>query len=187
MKWILLGWQFKPKRIFFQKKSPIFWGPEHVLRDFGGWRGKITNSFSVHGKDEEGLQGLVGELTGAISKIDGDVNKLQGEERNSVMWESLKDIGRLGSKGWADYFGISSWHNCEFNEADYRCGKPIWVSNNGSSGFEFKNLVILADTRLGDGIETWVTLDEKDMARLECNPKLLTFASLAMGRRRWRW
>ena len=39
----------------------------------------------MHGKDEEGLQGLVGELTGAISKIDGDVNKLQGEQRNSVM------------------------------------------------------------------------------------------------------
>ena len=40
------------------------------------------------------------------------------------------------------------------------------------------NLVILADTRLGDGIEAWLTLDEQDMARLECNPELLTFASL---------
>ena len=40
------------------------------------------------------------------------------------------------------------------------------------------NLVILANTRLGDGIEAWVTLDEQEMARLECNPELLTFASL---------
>ena len=40
------------------------------------------------------------------------------------------------------------------------------------------NLVILADTRLGDGIEAWLTLDEQDMARLEFNPKLLTLASL---------
>ena len=57
-------------------------------------------------------------------------------------------------------------------------GKPIWVSSIGTSDSVFSNLIILNDTRLGDGIEAWVTIDEQDMARLECNPELLTFASL---------
>ena len=72
------------------------------------------------GKDDVGLQGLVGELRGAITKIDGDfVRKLRGEERNSVMYESLKELGGLGSKDEADYFGFSSWCNFGFYEADF--------------------------------------------------------------------
>ena len=38
------------------------------------------------------------------------------------------------------------------------------------------NLVILAATQLGDGIEAWVTLDD---------PELLTFTSLVNGKRRY--
>jgi len=108
--------------------------------------------------DQVGLQGLVGEIRGAISRIDCDfVQKLQGHEeiRNSVMCESLKEIGEVGSKDEVYYFGFSSWCN-----------------------LGFLNLTILVDTQLGDGIEAWVTLDEQDMARLVCNSELLTFASL---------
>ena len=94
------------------------------------------------------------------------------------MYESLKEIGGLGSIEEADYFGFSSWCNFGFYEADFGWGKPIWVSSIGSSGSMFMNLVILPDTRFGDRIEAWVTLDEQDMARLEFNPELLTFASL---------
>lgn len=39
----------------------------------------------------------------------------------------------------------------------------------------FMNLVILVETRLGDGIEAWVSLDEHDMALLECTPKFIDF------------
>lgn len=42
----------------------------------------------------------------------------------------------------------------------------------------FMNLIILVDTRLGDGIEAWVTLDEEDMTHLEANTELLTCATL---------
>ena len=51
-------------------------------------------------------------IRGAISKINGDfVKKLRGEKRNFVMYESLKEIGGLGSIEEADYFGFSSWYN----------------------------------------------------------------------------
>jgi shikimate O-hydroxycinnamoyltransferase len=74
--------------------------------------------------DQVGLQGLVGEIRGAISRIDGDfVQKLQGHEeiRNSVMCESLKEIGEVGSKDEVDCFGFSSWCNLGFYEADFGC------------------------------------------------------------------
>ncbi|KAG6648321.1 hypothetical protein CIPAW_07G138800 [Carya illinoinensis] len=113
--------------------------------------------------DEASLESLVGEL--------------RGEERNSVMCATLRGIGKLGSQDEADYFGFSSWCKFGFYEADFGWGKPIWVSSIGSSGTVLMNLIILVETRLGDGIEAWVTLDEPDMARLESNPELLTFAS----------
>ena len=124
---------------------------------------------------------MVGEIRGTILRIDDDfVQKLlQGEEmRNSVMHESLKEIREVGSKDGEDYFGLSSWCNLGFYEADFGWGKPIWISNIGSSDPVFLNLTILVDTQLGDGIEAWVTLDEQDTARFVCNPELLTFASL---------
>lgn len=93
------------------------------------------------------------------------------------MCATLRGIGKLGSQDEADYFGFSSWCKFGFYEADFGWGKPIWVSSIGSSGTVLMNLIILVETRLGDGIEAWVTLDEPDMARLESNPELLTFAS----------
>ncbi|KAL7207301.1 hypothetical protein ACSBR1_029293 [Camellia fascicularis] len=61
---------------------------------------------------------------------------------------------------------------------DFWLGKPIWVSGVGSTGSVFLNLIILMETRSGEGIEAWVTLDEQEMAILQCDMELLTFASL---------
>jgi shikimate O-hydroxycinnamoyltransferase len=60
-------------------------------------------------------------------------------------------------------------------------GKPIWVSSVGSSGHSedvFSNVVVLMDTRSGDGIEAWVLLDKEDMVVLGQDKELLAFASL---------
>ncbi|KAI4346942.1 hypothetical protein L6164_007805 [Bauhinia variegata] len=122
---------------------------------------------------------LVGELRKSISEIDEKfVERLQSNEGKSVMFKSLKRIGELGSKDEVDHFGFSSWCNLGFYELDFGWGKPIWVSSIGSNGAFFMNLIILVDTRFGDGIEAWVTLDEKDMAHLEANAELATYAIL---------
>ncbi|KAL9358241.1 hypothetical protein Peur_051494 [Populus x canadensis] len=56
---------------------------------------------------------------------------------------------------------LSSW--CKYGRYDAAFG---WV---------FTNLVILlVDTRLSDGIQAWVTLDEQEMAVLEANPGIPT-------------
>ncbi|CAL5418566.1 unnamed protein product [Camellia sinensis] len=95
-----------------------------------------------------------------ISKINNDfIKKLRGNERSNVIYKSLKMIEGPGSKDeGVDYFGFTSW--CKLG------------------GSVFLNLIILMETRSGDGIEAWVTLDEQEMAILEHDTELLTFASL---------
>ncbi|KAH7538143.1 hypothetical protein FEM48_Zijuj03G0167800 [Ziziphus jujuba var. spinosa] len=44
-------------------------------------------------------------------------------------------------------------------------------------GAAFRNLIIFVDTQWGDGIEAWVTLEEKLMFALENDPNFLAFAS----------
>ncbi|KAK7389916.1 hypothetical protein VNO78_25213 [Psophocarpus tetragonolobus] len=127
------------------------------------------------------LEELVGKLRSAISKVDDKfVEELRGDKGRSIMQESLRAIGEMGSKSEVDYCGFSSWCNFGFYEADFGWGKPTWVSGVGSidSVSVFMNLIILVDTRLGDGIEAWVTLDVKDMNHLEANPELLSCATL---------
>ncbi|KAK7349498.1 hypothetical protein VNO77_06914 [Canavalia gladiata] len=133
-----------------------------------------------HKSDHEiGLEELVTKLRDAISKVDSEfVEELQGDKGRSIMHEALKTIGETGSTNEVDYFGFTSWCNFGFYEADFGWGKPTWVTCVGSIGSVFFNFIILIDTRLGDGIEAWVTLDEDDMTHLEANPQLLTYATL---------
>ncbi|OWM70682.1 hypothetical protein CDL15_Pgr014355 [Punica granatum] len=42
----------------------------------------------------------------------------------------------------------------------------------------FLNWIFLVDTRSGDGIEAWVTMDEQDMALLQEDPELRAFANV---------
>lgn len=43
---------------------------------------------------------------------------------------------------------------------------------------EFKNMIVLTDTRDGDGVEASLTLNEEVMAIFESNEELLAYASL---------
>ncbi|KAB2617624.1 hypothetical protein D8674_013493 [Pyrus ussuriensis x Pyrus communis] len=61
-----------------------------------------------------------------------------------------------------------------FYEPDFGWGKPPWVT----SGTEFKNLIVLMDTRDGDGIEVSLNLKEEDLAIFESTKELLEYASL---------
>ncbi|XP_017981171.1 PREDICTED: vinorine synthase-like [Theobroma cacao] len=123
------------------------------------------------------LPDLVGRVREAISRVDGDFLKKLGDDKGkSLMCETLREIGDLVSKDGLDHFGFSSWCKFGFYEADFGWGKPVWVSSFGMENSVYMNLIILVDTRFGDGIEAWVTLDEQDMAILERDEELLRLA-----------
>ncbi|KAF5175708.1 vinorine synthase-like [Thalictrum thalictroides] len=61
-----------------------------------------------------------------------------------------------------------------FYETDFGWGNPVWAS---SASLATKNGILLMDTKCGKGIEAWVSLNEEDMSRFECDLDLLSFTS----------
>ena len=70
-------------------------------------------------------------------------------------------------------FFFSSWCRFPLYEADFGWGKPIWVSNRPKP----VEIVNLMDTKDGDGIEAWVSLDERDMLLFQNHPEVKAFTS----------
>ncbi|XP_074355825.1 limonoid 7-O-acetyltransferse-like [Apium graveolens] len=100
------------------------------------------------------LDGLVNEVRRGIHKINGDfVKKMRGDNGPAVMSKSLQEIGNFGSKTGVDYYGFTSWCKMGFYEADFGWGKPVWASSVGLNSEVFMNLIILMDTKCGEGIE----------------------------------
>ncbi|XVE56271.1 hypothetical protein DITRI_Ditri03aG0225100 [Diplodiscus trichospermus] len=125
------------------------------------------------------LQPLVALLRKSIMETSGEfIEQLKGEKGFQKVRECLAELGEVHSDGGADYFAFSSMCKLGIYEADFGWGKPMWVSPGGIDGLVFQNLVFLIETRNGDGIEAWVTLDEKDMEILLSNTQILSFASL---------
>ncbi|XP_047314467.1 BAHD acyltransferase At5g47980-like [Impatiens glandulifera] len=74
-----------------------------------------------------------------------------------------------------DIYRCSSWCRTPLYETDFGWGKPIWVS---SAGQDIRNVMILVDSKDGNGMEAWVTLDYKEMDVFEKNEELLEYGSL---------
>ncbi|KAG2683240.1 hypothetical protein I3760_10G023900 [Carya illinoinensis] len=136
------------------------------------------NSDSVEMEIE--LPGLVAALREAVEKINGDyLRSMQGDEAFLANCEYLTKAAAMvfRPKECQDYFRFTSWIKFGFNELDFGWGKPIWVGVLGGVGPEFRKLTIFNQVRSGNGIEAWVTLDEKEIDILENDPEFLAFAT----------
>lgn len=122
---------------------------------------------------------LVNQIRGSISKINDDyVKKLRSDHGPNLMRKTMKDIEDFGSSNHGvDYLGFTSWCKIGFYDIDFGFGKPVWVCPTSSTGNTvFMNLVVLMETKSGNGIEAWITLDKEEMQRFEENQHLLGFA-----------
>ncbi|KAK9117448.1 hypothetical protein Sjap_016395 [Stephania japonica] len=125
----------------------------------------------IESHDDAECCSLVGKIRGAIRGVDGEfVKKLESGDE----WY-LKHIkaGMIEQgRGGREQLSFSSW--CWlFYDADFGWGRPVWVS----PPLYLKNVVILMDTRDGEGIEAWVSLLDEDIVEFESDSELLPFAS----------
>ncbi|XP_065874655.1 BAHD acyltransferase At5g47980-like [Euphorbia lathyris] len=97
------------------------------------------------------------------------------KELCSLVVESSKTLRACYDDDEEGYF-CSSWCRFPFYEsADFGLGKPFWVTSVCSA---LKNMIIVMDTKGGDGIQAFITLGEDAMAMFELDQELLSFSSI---------
>ncbi|XP_019091453.1 PREDICTED: BAHD acyltransferase At5g47980-like [Camelina sativa] len=159
-----------------------------VLQILVNLRGKVNSlcdntignmlSLMILKKEEaktEKIQDVVGELRRAKEIF--SLNCKEMSKSSSKIFELLGEIGKVHGRGTeVDLWMSNSWCKLGMYEADFGWGKPVWVTGRGTSNF--KNLMLLIDTKDGEGIEAWITLTEEHMSLFECDQELLESASL---------
>ena len=120
------------------------------------------------------LHELVASLDNSIRNTLADCRKQQnGDDLASMMFNSFREVHEEHEKGETDICRFTSWCRFPLYEADFGWGKPIWVSGTPKP----VEMVCLNDTKDGDGIEAWVSLDEKDMLLFQNHPEVKAFTS----------
>ncbi|EOY09598.1 HXXXD-type acyl-transferase family protein [Theobroma cacao] len=116
-------------------------------------------------------------LREAYAKTESFLNVHRGDTRLQGISEYLKSLEEISKENPED-FCFSSWLNFGFGEADFGWGKPVWVGLVGEIGAMVRSSIVFqkADWNAG-GIETWITLREKEMEILENDPDFLQYAS----------
>ncbi|XP_050378766.1 vinorine synthase-like [Argentina anserina] len=106
------------------------------------------------------------------------LDTLCGEEGRRVFFEYLDQLleGMDSLDPTPEIYAFTSWVNI-LDEVDFGWGKPFWIGVMGKVGPAFRNLTVFVKTQRGNGIEAWVTMDEKQMSIMEKDPQFLAFAS----------
>ncbi|KAL7614063.1 hypothetical protein Lser_V15G07254 [Lactuca serriola] len=132
-------------------------------------------------KDSLSLETMIGHVKAGIAKVDSSyLEKFKGEQGSDYIVDGMKRLGGQMSSYDADYYSSSSMCNSGLYEADFGWGRPVWscYGNFNDNIPLYANIIILMDTRKGDGVEAWVTLGQEEMDILENDPDLLLYASV---------
>ena len=120
------------------------------------------------------LNELVGSLNDSIRNTLADCMKPKnGDDLVSMMIDSMREVQEEVERGEVDSYTFSSWCRFPLYEADFGWGKPIWVSSKPKP----VEMVSMNDTKDGDGIEAWVSLNESNMLLFLNHPELKAFSS----------
>ncbi|XP_030496406.2 stemmadenine O-acetyltransferase [Cannabis sativa] len=131
----------------------------------------VVPSSSV-GEDYCGRE-LVKRIREEIKKIDKEfVEKLK--EGNEEHFHMIKDNCSSFVRGEVVTFAFTSLCRFQVYEADFGWGNPTWV---GCPALNFHNVTAFFDTKMGDGIEAYISLKQDDMAKLEADNEFQTFVS----------
>ncbi|XP_057486935.1 acyltransferase Pun1-like [Actinidia eriantha] len=139
--------------------------------------GNFTWQFTLSFRDqrERNLVELVAEMRKSRSEF---YNKYEKRLKMTEWFGIIRELMKEAKENYAGntdllVFISSSMCRFPFYEVDFGWGKPVWVALAGNV---FKNTFVVMDRRSGDGIESWVALDEQDMALFENDDELLGFA-----------
>ncbi|XP_057984674.1 vinorine synthase-like [Hevea brasiliensis] len=137
--------------------------------------GNILGSYSVLIREKIELQSLVSSLRKGLQEfIKSWLEHFQRNDLLSAILGHVKEISGLPEQESTDFYNFSSWCKMPLYEADFGWGKPTWVAIPIKEPY---NVSVIMDTRDGGGIEAWLCLSEEDIAFLEHDEELLTYAT----------
>ena len=112
----------------------------------------------------------IGKLTKELfMKVQNDHGFMWSDECAELMLEGVETKDPIS-------FVFTSWGNMGFNELDFGWGKPLWLAQRGGTKEAIPNTALFMETN--DGMEAWVTMAEKHIAKLENDVDFLRFAML---------
>ncbi|KAK9927295.1 hypothetical protein M0R45_024486 [Rubus argutus] len=127
--------------------------------------------------DDDQLCNLTKLLHESIKGLDNEYLKtFQGEEGFGAISGFLNQLQEDVDSLEPEVYAFTSWTKI-LREVDFGWGRPIWIGVMGKAEPTSRNLIVFVETQWSKGIEAWVTLEEKQMAILEKDPKFLAFAS----------
>ncbi|KAJ0031561.1 hypothetical protein Pint_14633 [Pistacia integerrima] len=106
--------------------------------------------------------------------LDNVSRSINGFPRLSVMSIYI-NLQNFGVRDDIDHYMCSSLCRFGFYEADFGWGKPAWAT---VPNWMVLNLVVLMDTKDGEGVEVFVTLKKEEMTLFELEKELLEFAAV---------
>ncbi|XP_059639218.1 pelargonidin 3-O-(6-caffeoylglucoside) 5-O-(6-O-malonylglucoside) 4'''-malonyltransferase-like [Cornus florida] len=119
------------------------------------------------------LHDLVGLVGNTIQKNLTDFAKItSGDDVFSNVIKFVNEIREGMCDENVEVRSFTSMSKFPVYEADFGWGKPSRTFGSVNMPFE---LFSLLDTKCGTGIEAWVSLNEVDMLKFECDPDILTF------------
>ncbi|XP_062109525.1 stemmadenine O-acetyltransferase-like [Humulus lupulus] len=135
-----------------------------------------SSCISTVGEDSCGRE-LVKQIREEIKKIDTEfVTKLI--EGNEEHFDILEDSANRFVRDELVTSAFTSLLKFPIYEADFGWGNPTWV---GSPALNFSNVTAFFDTKTGDGIEAYISLNRDDMAKLEADNEFQAFVSPLLG------
>ncbi|KAL6190515.1 hypothetical protein ACLB2K_036909 [Fragaria x ananassa] len=121
----------------------------------------------------EERDGLVRQVIEEIEKIDKKyMRKFQDGYKEHL--DFMRRRMERAAKGELVTLTFSSLCRFPLYEADFGWGKPEWVS---MASMKINNQIVFMDTKLGDGIESYFSFKEEDMAKFELDSEFLQLIS----------
>ncbi|KAJ8747128.1 hypothetical protein K2173_001685 [Erythroxylum novogranatense] len=115
---------------------------------------------------------MVRKMRETLGNLNAEYMKnLQAE---NTYFDMIKKRSEKMLKGEMVVIDFTSCCRFPIYEIDFGWGKPEWVSSTRCS---FGNFVGFFDTKVGGGIEAWITLTKEEMTKFEADGELIAFSS----------
>jgi len=137
--------------------------PDYSCGNFVNW---ANAQFMPDDEIKMELHHFVNRVHDAISTTTHDCAKASNsDDIYSMVSSKAREVGEALGEGNVDTYMFSCWCRFPWYEADFGWGKPSWVSSVDVP----TGIVMLMDTKDGDGIEVFLALDESSMLTLQQN------------------